>query len=297
METAQAKALTSATGWRSASATLHRHEVWISLYFLSLGLLGLVRPVRLGAELWLLSAPALLWVAARWEERSSRPWGRPAREWMSLAAILPAYWCLELFTSGHQEQWQREFLRMDRWILGELGLRQGIEAFGPVLPALLEICYLSLYAAPVVGLAALYLSGERRRAGRFLSVLFLGTLGVYASIPLFPVVSPRYAFPGTDLPDYSSPARQLNVWLLDHMDISTGVFPSGHVAVAFSCALGLWLAAPKKRALWGTAFAFGAIVFLATIYGRYHYAVDGMASILIAFAAFGVNSVWGRDAD
>lgn len=214
---------------------------------------------------------------------------------MSLAAILPAYWCLELFTAGHQEQWQQEFLQMDRRLLGELGLRSGIEWFGPILPALLEICYLSLYAAPVVGLAALYLNGERRRAGKFLNVLFLGTLGAYASIPLFPVVSPRSAFPGTDLPDFSSPARQLNVWLLDHMDISTGVLPSGHVAVAFSCALGLMWAAPKKRALWGTAMAFAVIVFLATIYGRYHYAVDGLVSIAIAAVAYGSNAFWGRD--
>ena len=44
-------------------------------------------------------------------------------------------------------------------------------------------------------------------------------------------------------------------------------------------------AAPERRWLWIAAFVAAAAVYVATIYGRYHYAVDGLASIGIAWVA------------
>jgi hypothetical protein len=47
--------------------------------------------------------------------------------------------------------------------------------------------------------------------------------------------------------------------------------------------------------LWGAAFAVAFLVYLATVYGRYHYAVDGLASMVIATAAWLAVSRWGND--
>ena len=54
-----------------------------------------------------------------------------------------------------------------------------------------------------------------------------------ASLFSFSSVSPRLAFPSESLPAWHSVWRTINIWLLDHGDIDSSVFPSGHVAVAF----------------------------------------------------------------
>ena len=71
-------------------------------------------------------------------------------------------------------------------------------------------------------------------------------------------------------------------------------FPSGHVAVAFSSGFGLLRAMPRKRWWWSAIFATATMVYIATVYGRYHYAADGIASIGISTAAWWVSGVIDR---
>lgn len=251
-------------------------------YFAWIASAGLLRPLTVAQRTSLLALPcALVWLWVL-EARHSRPWSRVVRQWASLALILAGYWAVGWFAGPHRDAWQARWVEWDRLILDDFGLRRAIESTGRVIPISLETCYTLLYAIPPASLGAIYLCGARRRADRFLTVLFLGTFLAYALLPFFPVASPRKAFPDRDLPSVHSSVRGLNTWLLDNADISTSVFPSGHVAVAFSSALGLLAVLRSRKAVWMAGFAAAAIVWVATIYGRYHYAVDGLASLLLA---------------
>ena len=187
-------------------------------------------------------------------------------------------------------------MNWDRILLNEMGLRAALESLGGLLPSMLEAIYLSLYAIPAICLGALYWQGGRSRIDKFLTTLLFGTLCAYALLPYFPTVSPRLAFPAQDLPNASSVWRSINVWLLDHCDIRTSVFPSGHVAVAFSSAFGLLRAIPERRWLGLSVLVTAAIVYTATIYCRYHYAADGLASIGISLLAWVSTAAMDRDA-
>jgi membrane-associated phospholipid phosphatase len=277
-------------GWRA----LVFHERVILFYFVALAVLAVGRRLPGTHSAWLMALPLAVYGSCRLEEQASSRWTGIAREWAALAMLLPAYWALQPFAGERRTDLESAWLAWDVHLLESLGLRRAIEILGGLVPAALETCYLLLYAIPPLALAAIYWHGERRNARRFLSVLFLGTFSAYFLIPYLPVASPRIAFPGADAHCYPNFARLMNVWLLDHMDISTGVFPSGHVAVAFSSAFGLLSAAPQRRRLWSTAFVVAFLVYLATVYGRYHYAVDGIASMLIATAAWQAASRWGR---
>ena len=171
-------------------------------------------------------------------------------------------------------------------MLSDWRLRAAIEVLGPAIPSVLEATYLCLYAIPVFCLAALYILGRRDRIDLFLTTLLLGGFCAYALLPFFPITSPRTAYPGFDLPSFGTWSRSLNIWLLNHLDISTSVFPSGHVAVAFSSAFGLWRALPEKRWLSYFLLVVSMVVYIATIYSRYHYAVDGLAGAMIAVLAW-----------
>ena len=249
-------------------------------------------PLALIVTAWLV--PMSLWVLAAIETRYSRKWSSIARDWVPLALILASYQELNWFAGPATSHWNNLWIGFDRLLLNQLGLRAAIETLGGAVPGTLELVYLLLYTIPPVCMAALYLNGARKNSDRFLFTLLLGTFAAYALIPYFPSASPRTAFPNEDLPHYASVWRSANVWLLGRYDISTGVFPSGHVAVAFSCGFGLLRAMPGKRWWWGAIFTTATMVLIATVYGRYHYAADGIASIGISTAAWLVSGVIDR---
>lgn len=250
-------------------------------------------PVQLAVS-W--SIPVVIWTLGMLETRYGGRWSNYLRDWLPLGMILVAYWQLEWFSAHTGHRWQNVWIEWDRWLLDGIGLRRAIEAAGGLAPATLEAVYLSLYAVPTMAMAALYRAGARAQADRFLATLFLGTLLAYGLIPFFPTMAPRQAFPGADLPHYSSWWRSMNLWILDHADISTGVFPSGHVAVAFSAAFGMWRALPAaRRQLAYAFFVIATMVFVATVYARYHYAADGAASIVVSMVAWRLTA-WRDDA-
>jgi membrane-associated phospholipid phosphatase len=275
------------TGVSAPAAIYRRAEKILLAYFVYIAVMVCLRG---GSNLQVLAAwtvPLLLSAAIAAQVRFSRGWSRVTRDWALLGMVLVAYRELDWFAGQPALLgWQHTWIRWDRYVLSDLGVRAALEHFSSWIASGFEAVYLSLYAVPAVCMGALYWSGRRACIDRFLTTLFLGTLCTYALLPLFPVASPRLAYPGQDLPAYSGLWRSVNVWLLDHCDISTGVFPSGHVAVAFSSGLGLMRALPERPWLCAGVLTVAITVFTATVYCRYHYIADGLASICIAVAAW-----------
>jgi membrane-associated phospholipid phosphatase len=63
------------------------------------------------------------------------------------------------------------------------------------------------------------------------------------------------------------------------------VFPSAHVAGAFSAALGMRRALPEHPWVWRLLLGMAALIATATVYGRYHYLADATAGLLMALVA------------
>lgn len=211
------------------------------------------------------------------------------RDWIALAFTLVAYremdWFTPLFRDHHLE---RVWIVWDRILLDRWAFRSAIESTGTWLPSLLEICYSVVYAAGPFGLAVLYARRKRERAGRFLSIYLIGTLLAYAMFPYFPSEPPRTLFAGVDLPRVPTVFRRFNLWILGGYGIHSSVFPSAHVSSAFAAAWGLLLTLPERRRIGWAMCVYAALVAVATVYGRYHYAVDAVAGFgvsLIALAA------------
>jgi membrane-associated phospholipid phosphatase len=250
-------------------------------YFTYLPCLGVIRHLTIGPFLLLASIPAALWAVWQAQSRSNRRSAEIARDWWPLGLILVGYWSMGWFATPPKAVLQDELVGLDRLFLYGAHLRALIEAADRLFPATLETIYLLVYAIPPVCLGILYACGERSQAPRFLLLVFAGTFTTYALLPYVPVISPRVAFPNADLPHYNGIARGINTWLLDHLDISTSVLPSGHVAVALSSALGMVTALPRRPMVGRCALGLAGLVYLATIYCRYHYAVDGLVSIAL----------------
>ncbi len=200
-----------------------------------------------------------------------------ARDWLPLSLTLLAYHEMGWFAQPHATH-----ALETRWVVWDHAVLRGgakavIECFGPVLPSILEVAYLLVYALGPFSMAMLYAYQRRNRADQFLFLFVVGVLLCYAQFPFWPSEPPRTMFPTEDLPAYITIFRRWNLWLLGRGGIHTSVFPSGHVAAAFSAAAGMWLVLPEHKWVGRLLGVTAVLVAVATVYGRYHYVADAVA--------------------
>lgn len=218
----------------------------------------------------------LVWVLSRRESI--------VRDFAPAAFTLAAYRELNWFTPATRDQHlENIWIVWDRWLLGDGGhLRAAIESAGALLPSCFELCYMLVYAVAPVSIGLLFWARHRNRINLFWIVYLTGTLGAYAMIPYFPSEPPRTVFAGMDLPNVVTGLRRFNLWILQGYGIHAGVFPSAHVSSAFSAAWGLLATIPERRWIGWSMAAYGLSVAIATVYGRYHFAVDGIAGFAVS---------------
>lgn len=209
-----------------------------------------------------------------------------ARDWFALAFTLLAYREMDWFTpERHLFALEQTWIVWDRKLLYDYGLQRLIESAGVAIPILLEWSYLFVYAIGPFGVAMLYAQHKADRTWILLLFYLLGTLLAYALFPYFPSEPPRRVFPGQDLPNVDSWLRQSNLRVLGGYGIHSSVFPSAHVSSAFSAAFGMLVALPEKKRIGWWMLVYACLVSLATIYGRYHYAVDAVAGLGVSLVA------------
>jgi membrane-associated phospholipid phosphatase len=220
------------------------------------------------------------------EPRIPGYWVSWFRDWLPLGLLLVAFRELDWFTPAiYPSQFEPGWLAWDHLLLSEQRLRAAIENAGWLVPGYLELCYFLVYFVGVFGVGVLWVAKRRERVNNFLLIYLSGALLTYAFIPWFPSLPPRFFAPRMDLPEVTTVFRELNLWVLDQGTIHAGVFPSAHVASAFSAAWGLILTLPERRRYGWGMLVFAVSVSLATVYGRYHYAADAVAGFVVSLVA------------
>lgn len=260
-------------------------------YFCYTALVAALRPLPLQPRLEVWAADAavvlILWLLAR-PAAARRPALAVIRDWFPLALILLAYRQMGWMALPHENRnFENFWIGLDRFLLYEIGLKSWIEFFGPPGPNLLELSYLLVYVMPVAAVAVFYACGARDRLDPAYRIILSATLASYALYPFFPSEPPRTVFPGEDLPMMSA-VRAFNLKILGAYGIHMSVFPSGHSAAAFSCAFAVRRLLPAQPAAGRAFLVLAVLIAVATVYGRYHFAVDTLAGLGMALAA-----LWG----
>ena len=268
-----------------------RPSEWVVLsYFTYTGLMALQYPLPAHQKAAGLAAPLLLFLLGYIDSFNPKRWTSMVRDWLPAPLVLAAYWQVNWFqVNYHLEDLEQMWLGWDRHILYQLGLHSAMESFGKLLPSIVELAYLLMYVIPPFALATFYILRKREKIEQYAFPFLLGTLSCYALIPHFPTGSPRVEHAGIDLPSVMTIFRQFNIWILTHGDIQTSVFPSGHVTAAFSAAFGMILALPEHPWIGRLLLSNAILILIATVYGRYHYAADGIAGLAISFTALCVT--------
>lgn len=267
---------------------------WVQIiYFAYVAVISLWFPLASGVR-WVPFVVAVGVAACWWLlARQKGPGWALARDWVALAFTLTAYREMDLFTRPMPDHaLERAWVVWDRQVLTAWGGRAAIEWLGPLLPTLLELCYLLVYAVMPFSLAVLYSHGRTDRIPRFLVIWILGTLGSYALFPYFPSDTPRRVFADMDMPQVMTAVRRFNLLILGGYGIHSSVFPSAHVSSAFSAALGMKAALPERPYLALGMLIYAALVAVATVYGRYHYVVDAFAGLSMSLLTYAAWRIW-----
>ncbi len=278
---------------------LRQSERVLVVYFLYAAVVAWMLPIppliATAAMIVNLAIVAAYLLVAYIGERWRSPVLAYARDWAPLVLIVLAYRQMGWFApSQHSYELEHRWVVWDRLLLNDWGLRHATESLGAILPTLLELSYLMVYAIGPFCVVALYLDSKQQHVDRFLLTFTLGTLLSYALFPYFPSEPPRAVFPGDLFPNVDSVVRRLNWGVLGSQGIHTSVFPSGHVSAAFAAAFAMMRILPERKWLGRGLLVVAAFIFWATIYGRYHYAVDALAGLGIAAVALAITLIAER---
>lgn len=259
-------------------------------FFLWASALALVLPLAGEIRVRALVANGIVFLCSYFlVHEKSKAWATPLRDWVPQIFLVLAYKEMGWFAPGtHTHELENSWIVWDRMLLNDWHLRAGIEALGSLLPSLLELSYLVVYIVPPVTLLILYRLRLREKADTMLSIYLLAMFLCYGQFPFWPSEPPRAVFPGEDMPLVDNVIRRFNLWIVGSYGIHTSVFPSAHVAGAVAAALGFRYLTPERRGLVAGYAFYAVLVTVATVYGRYHYAVDAVAGIAMAGLGFGL---------
>ncbi|HEY6991205.1 MAG TPA: phosphatase PAP2 family protein [Bryobacteraceae bacterium] len=233
----------------------------------------------------LLAAVIILVIAARAEMGRYGRVISMVRDWLPIPLTLTAFREMELFLPlRYNTAYEHAWIRWDGLLLNQCGFKHAVEAFGDLIPTYFELCYLLVYGLGTFCIIVLWYKNRRERVDQFYVVLLAGTLISYGLLPYFPSRPPRIVFPALAAPLTHNIFRRFNLFLLNNATIHSGVFPSAHVSSAFAAAWAMFLVLPERKPFGWAVLVYAASVAAATVYGRYHYAVD-------AVAGFGVSLV------
>jgi membrane-associated phospholipid phosphatase len=232
-------------------------------------------------------ASSILFIASiHWEH----PVYRFLRNWYPFFLITFLFWETENFVHLIYPDWKNEWLiAADFKFLGTHPTVALEQITNPYATEFFEFVYFTYYFVPLFGFW-IYFKQSSKDFQQFATHYFLALYLGYLIFPLVPAEGPWKTLAGqqTILIEGKWIFRQLNDYLHHKGAIIGGCFPSTHLSAATAVIFGA--ARVNRKLFWGTVIWF-ALLFFSTVYGRYHYVVDGLAGLATGAIAFGLSTV------
>lgn len=160
----------------------------------------------------------------------------------------------------------------------------------PGLAALLYVAYSTYYFLPIALGAYLWRKGpaEARRFIFTLTICFYVSYAGYFTVPAFgprTALADQHTVPLDTHPIASAINRTINE--LEHTKLDA--FPSGHTMITVTVLIVAW---QRARKLFWYLLPVGTLLIFSTMYCRYHYLVDVIAGLVLAFATVPLAERW-----
>jgi membrane-associated phospholipid phosphatase len=145
-----------------------------------------------------------------------------------------------------------------------------------------ETAYLGVYVILPLGALTIALAGGAGSLDRYWATVLLSGFVCYGALPWIQTRPPRVVCAPRAAADASA-VRRLNLAILERGSVGANTLPSGHAATAVAAALAVAAQAPTIGAFFA---AVAGLIVIATVTGRYHYAVDSLLGVVVGVAAW-----------
>jgi membrane-associated phospholipid phosphatase len=255
------------------------HE-WIAIaYFVSITAATIVKRGRAAiVAATSLAAIAAIMLVARL--------GDPVRTWWPIVTILAAYWVGGRAFTGPMTDVEAWLARLDRRWLHDSGALARIGAWPRVVLEYLEGVYFGCFLVVPGGLLVLIAGGHEEYTSRYWTAVVVAELVAFSMLPWIQTRPPWALEAPGPLARRGLALGRLARLLVDRATIGVNTFPSGHAAASVAAALAVSGAMPMAG---GVLLLIAASITLAAVVGRYHYAADGVAGVLLGVGAWMVS--------
>ena len=239
----------------------------------------------------------VFWSAHRYAENpvAAPRWISAVHTWYPIPLILYVYKQTSFLVRPiRRVDYDQTLIAIDRWIF-HINPTQWIYQFAhPVLTEILQLAYSSYYILFIVLFIELYRRGDRDKLNTGIFLVVYGFFISYVGYFLVPAVGPRFTLHDFRMNDVELPGLWLTPYLRAFINTGGGIppgavdpllfvqrdaFPSGHTELTL---VALWIAFHNKVKSRWYLLGIGSLLIIATIYMRYHYAID----VLAGFACF-----------
>jgi membrane-associated phospholipid phosphatase len=232
---------------------------------------------------------ALADIAFVWWLSSVRsPVGSICRDWLPAAQILIGYWLSGAFFLRAMPDIEAWLGAWDKRLFEGLGAGQ-VAARGPRwLLEYFELAYLTVYLLVPLGFGVAYWSAPDLDVDRYWTIVAGAELACYAMLPWVQTRPPRALRLHAAIEDRGLAIHRLNGLVLSHGSIQVNTFPSGHAAGAFATAFAVATVVPSALVPF---LVLAASITVGSVLGRYHYAADSLAGVIVAVVIWIISRV------
>jgi membrane-associated phospholipid phosphatase len=261
------------------------HWQWITLvYCIYLAAVSFLRPEFRGARPALVAAAAVAGLIAITPARVAA--NRAFTIIVPSLVLLAGYRLSGLLFVRTDTRAENALLALDRSCLGQTGLLRAYAAAPRILREYLETSYLLVYVGIPAGALALVVTDHTSRLDEYWSVVLAAEFICYGMLPWIQTRPPMLiqGGHGEALPPMRG-VRRLNQLIARRGSIQANTIPSGHAAGAMATALVVMSVAPGIGLLF---LVLALSIAVASVLGRYHYAIDSVLGILVALLAWAI---------
>jgi hypothetical protein len=209
------------------------------------------------------------------------------RDWLPALWVLFGYWISGLFFTHPMPAVEVRLLHIDRRFLRALAGNGPLTRAPRIVLEGLELAYALCYLLVPAGYFVLAASGHAEVADRYWTTVLSAELASYGMLPWIQTRPPRTVEPAAERRSRPVALRALNLFILGRGSIQVNTIPSGHAAGAMAVALSVATVLPAAGAVF---LALAIAIMVASVAGRYHYAVDAALGALVGIIAWLV--VW-----
>lgn len=251
-------------------------------YFTACAALSWLRPLPVARRIQVTvisaaMAAAILAVAAA---------GAVVRDWAPAVSILGGYYVSGRFFVTPSLAVERWLTSWDRRLLGDPSTR--FARWPRAVLAYLDLVYMGCTLLVPGGFAILAASGRSDLADHYWTIVMAAELGAFAPLAVIQTRPPWLVERKPVLADRA--VHRAASQMVEHLTIRANTFPSGHVAGSLAVALAVIDTMPATGA---ALLVLAASIGVATVVGRYHYVIDGIAGAALAVAVWTIANAAG----